>query len=268
MTRFAKLLVFANLFLSLIFTGWAIGLFTQRVDWAPGRTLGGEPIPERPGRYALLDQEIADAVEQRNLAEVRWQATRPEVAVVEANRQRFQDLFAEVMQLAQTGKDKDGKEVNPPVRVPRAEADILDKDGKTVKFKANEILPTIADMPAVTIRVSPDDKVPPVPVKSQEEYDRLLKTLATDIKAEQDSLKELIDQHKKLTDRIAGVKDVSKGLQQQRDDQLAYLRNCRDEIAYLQPLLDDSETRLQVLRRRQIQLQNRIKDLQEVAERR
>ena len=58
MTRFGKLLIFMNLILSVIFAGWAAGIYTQRIDWAPARTLFGEPIEDLSG--AVLGPVVDD----------------------------------------------------------------------------------------------------------------------------------------------------------------------------------------------------------------
>jgi len=256
MTQFAKMLVFMTFILSIIFTGWSIGIYTSRVDWAPARKLDGEPIPERPGRLAKLRDTIEQQTEMRNLMELRWQTAGPELAAVEATRNVALDLYGNLLEAAQTGKDRAGKELKPPLR--------------QVRDDKGEFIPELEKMPSVTIitGVDKDDKPIVVEVKSIADYDRLFKDAKAEVDKEQIELDKLLKRHKELSEQIAGVKDKLKGLQQQRDDQLAYLKNCQDELRYLAPQLNDNEARMLVLQRRNKQLLDRLKELQDMAVRR
>ena len=51
----------------------------------------------------------------------------------------------------------------------------------------------------------------------------------------------------------------------ERDNQVAYLKNCIDEQHYLVPLVNNTRTELVLLERRQAALKARVKELEKLA---
>jgi hypothetical protein len=248
MTLFAKRLIFLNLLLSLLFLGWSIAIYTQRVEWAPARTLSGELIEGRPGKLAKLKEAIEGLVERRDPAEKRWQLAAVDLDKVEKYRRDYQDFYANLLQATENGKDVAGQELKPPFRE-------LIHDDKTGAISMNDVKPML-----YVVEVKPD---------KQEElqyidfYNRELTEIVTTIATQQKELEKLIDEHKKLTDIVVGIPDKTRGLLGQRDDQLAYLRNCLDEQRYLKPLVNNSNVEIVLLQRRNEALKARLKQLQD-----
>ena len=110
MTRFGKLLIFMNLVLSVVFAGWAAGIYAQRIDWAPARTLFGEPIEDRPGRVKERGDQVKALVELRDLVETRWQHSTANLTHQEQHRINYQQWYAQELATIRTGIGADGKD--------------------------------------------------------------------------------------------------------------------------------------------------------------
>ena len=262
MTPFAKMLVFLNLALSMIFTVWSIGLYSGRVDWAPGKTLGGDKIEDRPGRLANLKKEIEDYTGRRDLAERRWQIAWPDVIKEEKHRSDNKAWYDNMEAATRTGKDVDGKDFDKPTPAVR----VLVRDDKTDEFLQDK-----ADPVKVILEVDKDKKpVKEEPVMSAEFYDLKLKEVRDNIDMQDKKLKELVAEHKKLVEEIVGVNDdkglkIKRGLQDDRKNQLDYLKQCLDEQKYLAPLVNNGSAELVILQKRHAALVKRLEELEKVA---
>src|SRR5436309_1915036 len=116
MRMFAKFLVFSNLILSLIFLGWSIALYTQRLDWAPHKNILSGDIDKDSGRLYHLTKEIGELVEHRDLAEKRWQLDAHKLPQLEDRRIGVQKWYQNQISLAQTGKPiLAGQPAEPPI---------------------------------------------------------------------------------------------------------------------------------------------------------
>src|SRR5437588_12577361 len=71
--KLGKLLVYTNLVLSVFFVAWSLGLYSQRLDWAPHKNLISGQVTAETRQLYFLQDEIKRLLEQRDLAEIRWQ---------------------------------------------------------------------------------------------------------------------------------------------------------------------------------------------------
>src|SRR5262249_43714953 len=134
MTLFGKMLVFIIFFLSMLFTGWAIGIYTERVEWAQAYNVLGEPVENKPGRLSELAKEIELAVERREVAERRWQAAFQELPRVDQHRNEYLKWYGDLLQATRSGNDVAGNAMKPPVRV-------LVRDPQTREFNRDKADP-------------------------------------------------------------------------------------------------------------------------------
>jgi hypothetical protein len=123
MTKLGKFLVFFNLVLSLMFAAWAVGVYTQRVNWADAK--GKTPDDERSwGRIAKLKDDIervngtAAKAGPRGLAELRWLTALDEIRAAEKQRDENRVVYADALEAVYTGKTVSGNEVTGPVKRP------------------------------------------------------------------------------------------------------------------------------------------------------
>lgn len=277
MTPFAKGLIFINFFLSMIFTGWAVGLYTQRVDWAPGKTLGGDLDPLRPGRLDAVKKEIAEYTEanagRRDLAEKRWQLAWLEldgqkkpnkIEGLDDIRARKKVWYEQVLKAMATGKDAEGNDAKVPVFI-------------LVRDANDDFDPEKQDPVKFTVAVDKDTKKPTeVDLKALVFYEDELKRINDQIAAENKKLDDpdpkvgLVAMQKLLLEEIVGINNdkgekIQRGLQDDRKNQVDYLKKCLDEQKYLAPLVNDSEARLVILKRRNLALKERLEQLEKVA---
>src|SRR5947209_6453959 len=103
-TLIGKILVFTNLVFSLMLAALAIGIVTNRMDWAPSP-------PESDGLHALKTAEIAQKKEAFVRSRLRWKGERDSLLVLEKKRPDDQKWYAEQLAIALTGLDRDDKPV-------------------------------------------------------------------------------------------------------------------------------------------------------------
>ncbi len=267
MTMFGKMLVIFIFLLSMLFTGWTIGVYTERVEWAPVYGLfSGERLDNHPGTLDGLAKEIELAVERREVAERRWQAAFLELPRVEQRRLEYLKWYGDLLHATTDGNDKTGNALKPPVIA-------LVRNPDTKDF--------VREDPKPFKRIGIDfenDKPKEEDLQYAEYYERKIKEVREQIKKQQEMLDALVQEHTKLSEEIAGVARTPKekglndrfikeksGLQDKRDDQVAYLKNCVDEQMYLQPLVNNMKTELVILAKRQAALKARVKELEKVA---
>lgn len=242
MTAFAKMLVFMQFVFGVVFATWVIMLFALRIDWAPGKTLAGEPIPERQGRIKELATQIEEQVEYRNVAEARWVSSRAALDAATKKREDYQDFYANQMSLVLKGEDAKGRRMEAPVR-------------------------QLVYNPDDTLKMDADVKVrPPVtsfgqPVKSVKEFYDESDNYQKDIEKAQDELGKTVDIAAAITAEIAGTpKDY--GLRGKLRNEISYFRNCLDEMLFLEPLVNARSAELEAVQRRNAQLKSRVRELE------
>lgn len=280
MTQFAKMLVFLNFFLCMLLTGWTIGVFTERVDWAPARTLGGEReiIPGKEGRLAELKKDIPGLVERRELVERRWLDASANLDKAEKHRAKYQVWYADLMELSRSGNNVKGEAQKPINR--HLGRNPQTGEFVTTKEDSEALTPKVPfDAPVMRPGIEFDgDKAKEEELQSEAFYQRKMVEVREAIDKQQKQLEGLLAEHNKLTERIAGVarKDAEVGpdgrtrkekygLQDERDNQVDYLKNCKDELEYLRPLVNNVRTELILLEKRQAALKARLKELENLA---
>lgn len=246
MTRFGKLLVFLNLILSVTFAGWAAAVYTQRIDWAPARTLTGDLIEDRPGRVKELTDQVKGLVELRDLSETRWQNAYLRMVNEQQHRSTYQQWYAQELTTQRTGEGPDGRRVEFPVRqlnyTQTGDIDMAPVKDKDKAFTVNG-----------------------EPVKALDYYDEQYKDLVKKIKALQDEYAKRAKEAEEQSKTINGDPGRTDGLRTQVLNLKAYLRNANDEMAYLQPLYDSTTAELSTMTKRNLALRKRKKELEEFA---
>src|SRR5438094_1159144 len=110
MTTTAKVLVFVNLVLSVVFVAWAAGLLTNQVPW---HTPPAGEGPKVQGMVATLQDEIRRLTAARDSADQRWGDAYVELQAVEKQRADAQKYEADLLQSARQG---DVRDISPPVQ--------------------------------------------------------------------------------------------------------------------------------------------------------
>lgn len=252
MTAFGKVLVFVQFILGVLFTTWAILLYSQRIDWAPAKTLGGDPIEERQGKLKELADQIKDlavtsdnVAAPRDVAEARWQAQTASLSQATKSREEYQAFYADQLSLAKSGEDTVGRKLESPVR-------------------------QLVRNPDGSLKTDNDVKVrPPVtsfgePVKSVEGYNQESAALQKKVEKAVEDLSKIVDEAALLTNEIAGTEDRF-GLRRLLRDEIAYFRNCLDEMLFLEPLVNSRGSELDAVQRRKGQLTRRKTELEAAA---
>jgi hypothetical protein len=110
MTKIGKWLVFINVSLSLVFLAWAIGLYTNQVNWNTPPSDGGQRVQ---GMVDELKAEITQLQAARDSAEERWHTGSVLVRALENERPQRNALYASALRSVQQG---DVAQIRPPVR--------------------------------------------------------------------------------------------------------------------------------------------------------
>ncbi len=248
MTRFGKLLIFLNLMLSITFAGWAAGVYSQRIDWAPARSLfTGELIEDRPGRVKELNDQVKGLAALRDLGEVRWQNATLLMVHEQQHRSSYQEWYAQELTTLRTGADADGKQVPFPVRELTHDPRTGDIDRAPIKDKEKAFL------------------VNGEPLKSLEHYEEQYKELVKKIKGLQEEYAKRVKKAEEQSEDINGKAGERFGLRTEVLNLQQYLRNANDELAYLQPLYDSTTAELNTMMKRYLALKERKKKLEEYA---
>jgi hypothetical protein len=246
MTRFGKLLIFMQVGLSMLMLTWAVGITASRVNWSPRRSFfGGEPVPGQvtgdingqsvTGSY---DELVANLLELRDQSQEHWQSAHANFKRVDDQRLAYLDWYADQNLLANTGKDRNQKALNPPV--------IVLKRGPDGLLNMDEREPVLAGK---------------VVVKSVQDYQNLYKKIYEEVEDEQRILENYVKQLKEVTEEIAGIPGKTPGLRGQLLSEITFFKLHQDEMAYLAPQLNARRVESQVLERRLKYLHERRKEL-------
>src|SRR4051794_11781777 len=104
MTRYAKLLILANLGLSLVFVAWAFGLASERLPWAPS-TGDGEKVRSQVEELTATIEGLNKA---RAAVDARWFTATRDVIKWEQDLPKRKAFFAETVKMITTGTDAAG----------------------------------------------------------------------------------------------------------------------------------------------------------------
>src|SRR5262245_13549298 len=114
MAFIGKLLVVVHSALALGVLAWAIGVYTQRIDWNTPPTQPGKDAPP-PGLFDRQKEQAAKYSAAVDRAYTRWSGNLFQVQTLEAERFPRRAFYKNELEVIRTGK-LNGKSVNDPVR--------------------------------------------------------------------------------------------------------------------------------------------------------
>lgn len=249
MTFIGKLMVVLLTVLSLTMVTWAAGIYTQRLDWYPDKTLGPD---QAKGRIAKLQDDIQVLLATKQQAEKLWTDNYVRMRTLEADRIARQQWYAGQLELLRTGK-LNGQDVAPAVQ----------------QLAPDAIDPT-QPLPSPTNR-QPELGADGQPLKAIEVYDRLiaahLRTLSNDdpqMPGLQQQIAAVIAEEEVLTNEITGTTvdgQLIKGLRMKIDEQREIALDSQAEREYIVPFLTNRRADLEMVLRRQTSLQARVDEV-------
>lgn len=233
-TVLGKTLVFITVALSLLLLGFALGIYSNRIDW-PGQTAtlsGGKTT----GRVPELRKELDDWSNAAVLAHTRWQRNRDALVRLEAKRPEDLQWYAQQLKLLEDGSPNDVIQ----------QAVLRDaKDGKLEVDSAGHPLME----PAPGVRFSRRGY--------REEFSRLKDESEATITA----TNELVNQQKALTQVINGDEGKPRGLRTLIQEEELTQRNAGEEVEHLKPRRINLQVEAQMLQQRQRALAARLDEL-------
>jgi hypothetical protein len=241
MTGLGKLLVFANVALSLVFLALAVGTYTNRLNWFSYQKEGGEKVI---GKVQQLQDRVNELVKARDPAEARYYLATNQLAYLESERDQRTRWYAEQLAAVQSGADPVYELALPGG---------LDPTGKLV-------VPNKAERKAVVVQgMTMDGKVDNLPTQTITTYREQVANRQFTLDGLIKQTDALVAEHKKLTEIIAAPKT---GLRDQINVQLGFQAEARSELNYLAPLLTNRTAEALLLLQRTEQLRKRLAELQ------
>jgi hypothetical protein len=252
MTLFGKTLVFVNLALSFVMLAWAVGVYTESVDWATPKA----DKDKAQGELFKLRDRIApqggfglwDAVKQ---AEARWKTSNANLAAIEMPRdskQKGDTLRAENQRwYAEQLKDLDSADKDKPVK----EVVRREKEGDVVLDDKHPGRPLMQES---------RDKLGK-PLLGMAYYNKEMGDTTTQIKEAIGDLNKFVAEDAELTAKIGGPKGLRVRLADEEEKRLRVL----SEQDYLKPLLVNSQVEGELLQKRHRQLEARKAELTQSA---
>jgi hypothetical protein len=272
MTLFGKILVILNLVLSLFLATWALGVYTQRIDW---HSKGGGPdkiqgeIPKQRDRIDQLWRTL-------QTAEARWKTANAVAWVPQKQRGPLAKWYAAQLATLETGNNpvktivyKDGR-LQPPLDRPSLQAKLeklvkAQPEGSPIPQEKLEdlIRPELVDAKDRSGQ----------PLHTLEYYRHELELTDNSIAAETKRFTKATEEDADLTLKLGGNLASGgkiKGLRQRLQEEKVKQERVEAEQKFLSPLLVNSEVEAELLNNRHEQLLERVKELQSlgVAERR
>lgn len=243
MTMFGKILVFLNLTLSLVFATWALGVWTQRVDWTDKKK---DASDERSwGKVAVAREEMSrlngagDKPGPRGLAELRWLSAVADVRATEKERGRRQEWYADQLVALDKGTTVKGAAIAEPIKRPvyvKGELQ-LEKDG----------LPRV--------EIVPDRGGKPLQARVKLEQDKDI--VAADIAKVQGEIKALTIESDKLTEQVRQLfVEIERTARTRQGSQ--------EEQRYLEQIMYNVRVESELLLDRQKQLEARLTELKAI----
>lgn len=258
-TTVGQVAVYANLVLALIFTGWAVGVWANHVDW---QTPAGKGT-DRKGRLETLKDEIRDLGQAQNRTLAQWAGLNKTLVSAEGQRQPRADWYTEQLELMRTGQRGNMREPYPVAQLPPTGGvdpelfNILQgmKDGTFQRRSALQRRP-------VTYRAEGlPASAPPVYLQSQDAYRVALQTQADSLTAVQKQIQATILEQQQASDQLNGVPGKSKGLRELLDEQRDAYNASQEEMYFLQQPTAVEQDDLRRLKRRLDQEKARAAEL-------
>lgn len=235
-TKIAKLLVFANVFISVGLLAWAISIYTNRLSYFDG-TEDGTPVK---GQFSLYNDEIKRLSDGAQLAQASYVRAMDQLISSEQERAFRADILRRLMdEIAKPGNP------NAEFRVaPRHDDSLLKGLIDVYKYSPNNPFP-----PATGLRGQPLKGFG----RLQQEMTNLLK----DEKDKTEQIRKLREDTNKISIEI--YDDATKsGVQSEVFKMKTILQNLGDEELFLADAQVNWEEQLRTLRIRKEQLQKRL----------
>ena len=229
-TLIGKFLVFVNLVFSLMLAALAVGIVTNRIDWAGTAAPG-----EREGVHKQRSEEVQVMREAYVRSWVRWKAEYDALAKVEKQRPEDQIWYADQMELLKTGKDRAGKAIDPAIQTFVQEA-----DGRLKRQRGFEFRPEMVK--------HPDERF----------------TFRTGLFEQLAEQEELIKQEEDLTLTLNGDKGKKKGLRDLLAEILLAQQRSQEELDIAKEESINGQVEAQSLLNRQRELLRRLEELKNI----
>ena len=241
MTWLGKLLVLANMLLSVVLLGVAAGLLFNRVDWSNNSAAKDQPAGELRKR---LDR-IKELGAPYQVAQQRFRAARARLQVAEVRRSESQRWHADTLAVADAGR---GGKADVPI------AALVMQNGRTV--------PDPRDANRVRMEEAKDRAGGGL--LARKHYRDRLEEVHKDILKEQSDLQAITERAKKLTREMVGPDpgmDGPKGLYDEIKDEKDKLATVEQEIKSLRFRNTVAAVELDALTRRLEHLRQRVAEL-------
>jgi hypothetical protein len=248
MTAFGKVLVFCNLALSLFLMTWALGIWTNRIDFSNTKATAEQSA----GRFAVREAELANLWEGVRPAQKNWREARGIIAAEEA-RQVADWEFYHVELDRNRGKGNKPAMKGDPCRA----VVYADKDNDKLGVRRGQVdLNPQTGLPQM-VAVKDGDGNDLVALAA---IDKALTELLDQRAVAEDQFKQQEEEAAKLTEQLIGPK----GLQQRLIDEKQKRLDLLAEGKLVQPLLVNTYVESELIVKRHKQLQLRIAELQKI----
>jgi hypothetical protein len=238
MTQFGKLLVLFTLAVSLLMMGFALAVWTNRIDWSDRPPKDGDP-------GGLLNQREAEVKRlwgELRLAESAWRLSHETLQRDEAQRVQDRAWYrAELAHLEQ------GATLNKPCRA------VVFVKGVPVPDARNFGRPQM---------VGATDQAGK-PLVSLAAYDKLDEQIHKETLAAVDKFKKAVETDTRLTNELVGdpIKRT-KGLRQRINDERLKRADVVAEADFVRPLLINTVVEAELILKRQKSLRARVSELE------
>lgn len=231
MTRYGKILVFLNLALSFFFVSWTLGLYSERPPW--------KGIEGERGRVEELATRIKGLADARATADARWAKATNEVIRLEIELPRRRAFNAALVKSMSTGTGA--------AAVPQ-----LDIVNELVALKRSEKPVLIDGKPALSLAG----------------YRESIEKQLNEIRETKLKINKVVADTTELTDKLNGIKAaeeqvtaIDRGLRGELAAAVNLTHNARAEQEFLQSPLTNYTVELEQLKRRQVALESRLREL-------
>ncbi len=260
MSTLGKVLVLLHGALALTVLAWAVGVFTNRIDWnTPPAEAGKESTPGLYARQKAKADEYNVAVDR---SYTRWTTNLNQVAVLEAERYPRRTYYGTQLYLMQSGTPNMtlGQPPNQ-VRIAFPVQDIYPFAGNGYLDVPRDRFGNL-DMTRAFARKAYEVR-PGVPAKSVIMYDTDMKKLVEDIQASQIKSNQAIVEREKLNKEIVGVTQPAliKGLRTLITEQKNIQDNADNEDRYTAVFVTNREAEFGLFKKRRDAMLGRVAEL-------
>ena len=239
MNFFGKLLVLVHGAASIGVLTWAVGVYTQRINWS-------STDKDDPGLFVRQKTKGEDYAKAAGQALNRWNGNLSSVNALENERFPRRGFYAGQLAMLQTGT----------------------LDGRPVPNPVQELLPAANGYLDVTRLIGRKaiEAGKGVPLDSVKGYDDKAKKLVAELIASQTTNAEEIVKRDAVNREIVGVKDpkVVKGLRQLINEQLQIKDAADDEDTYVSNFVTNREAEFGLLKKRRDAMTARMGELKDL----